>query len=421
MFHILAVLFGTQRLVSHRWVFLWMGLILFLLPLAIWLFVAYRGGDSLFGPRLGLFVLLFSAAICVALARSLLAQISKYRLVFWPVVPQVLFLFTLILLVIEILDGMTAVLTAPWGIFFGLALLFSGVLAFSGIFLGQRYDRFLLFAGIYNIAAGLVLLLPWPLLNTLDVDFIASIVLLRIALAFVVAFSYFGSRRCFNESDSLMKSGSICRDDSLINSKDVTLLFWLPYANLTRALKIPLIARYWMSLSRPSGMISVGHVVFQAGDSLYASIYPKINPIEGSHSRGLMSRLRRACNAQSDPIPGFWAMPSRDYECFGEPTYRLDFPLVNQDALLKRWSRYDNPPDYHLVRRNCALTSIELLESSLSGCFSDRPFFSTLIRLLFNVSFWEMVHAHDRAWSTLWSPGMALDYATAASSLVRRF
>ena len=168
-------------------------------------------------------------------------------------------------------------------------------------------------------------------------------------------------------------------------------------------------------------MISVGHVVFQVENSLYVSIYPQADPVEGRNSRGLLSRLRRACNAQSDLVPGFWAVPSHDHDRFGEPTYRLDFPLVNPDALRIRWSSYETTPGYHLVRRNCALTSIDLLESSLSGLLSDRPFLPTLIRLLINVSFWEMVHAHDRAWSTLWSPGMALDYATAASSLVRQF
>ena len=421
MLHVLEVLFGAELLSRLRWVFLAMGIGLLTFPALIMIYIIDTlEGESFLIPGLEHAVLLFSSIICIGLAHSLYKDIANFRSSLWAILPQLLFFLSLMMLTLTILWDMGAQWFSAWGGLFGATMILSGGLTLTGSFVKKNTDKAASFYGIFNIASGLVLVIPSPLSGKLNIDFIAAVVLIRVGITLLIAyFTYHPSSLANNKKTRIQKNSQAGLD---IQAQSIlTLWFWLPYGNLPQALRVPIISRYWIAMSSSSGVVSVGHVSFEVANRIYASIYPKHDPVEGRKGEGIVRRIIDSCNNQAKLISGFWADPEHDRIHRGTPTHRIDIPITNPSSLQSYWDQYSQTSDYHLVRRNCALTSISLLEASVSGVFRNRNFILTLLRLMVSFQFWNMVHAYFRAQSTLWSPGVALDYAHSAAYLVKQY
>lgn len=311
--------------------------------------------------------------------------------------------------------------TAAWGVLLGAALICSSALTLSGGFVRKGISNLGLFHGLYNLFAGILLVSPWPLPPEVSIDFIACVILVRISIGLISAPFLLSAGKEFLADRMTPNPGDFSQLATLKPTDVVSIFCWLPYENLPKALKLPLISRYWLAFSRQSGIVSVGHVVFQAGDGFYASIYPEKDPVEGTTGSGIVSRVQNSCDDQSHPVAGFWASPNHDVDRRGVPSYRIDVPVLNKTSMEAVWKAYSQCSSYHLVRRNCALSSVILFEATVSGVFASLPFYSTMLSLVFSFRFWEMVNAYNRAQYTIWSPGVALDYIEAAVSLAEPY
>lgn len=420
MLHVLEVLFGAELLSRRRWVFFVMGIGILILPVLIMIYIIDTlEGESFLIPGLQIAVLLFSSIICIGLAHSLYKDIVNFRSSLWAILPQLLFFLSLIMLALTLLWDTGAIWFSAWGVLFGATMILSGGLTLTGSFVKKNTDKAASFYGIFNIVSGVVLVIPSPLSGKLNIDFIASVVLIRVGVSLLIAyFTYRSSNLTGNRNSHFQKNLQAGLEDIQPESI-LTLWFWLPYENLPQAFRVPIISRYWIAMSSSSGVVSVGHVSCEVANQIYASIYPMHDPVEGRKGDGIVRRIIDSCSNKAKLISGFWADPEHDRIHRGTPTHRIDIPITNPSSLKSCWNQYSQISDYHLVRRNCAFTSILLLEASISGVFRHKNFLPTLLRLMVNFQFWNMVHAYIRAQSTLWSPGVALDYAHSAAQLVK--
>ena len=77
------------------------------------------------------------------------------------------------------------------------------------------------------------------------------------------------------------------------------------------------------------------------------------------------------------------------------------------------WSRYREDDTYNFTHRNCANAVMQAIDAAMEGVFANKPFWQTLLRLLFHPDMWLAGSVRVRAESLAWSPGLVLDYVRA--------
>ena len=56
---------------------------------------------------------------------------------------------------------------------------------------------------------------------------------------------------------------------------------------------------------------------------------------------------------------------------------------------------------------------VEAIDAAVEGVFAGKPFWRTLLRLMFHPDMWLASSVRVRAESIAWTPGLTLDYASA--------
>ena len=92
---------------------------------------------------------------------------------------------------------------------------------------------------------------------------------------------------------------------------------------------------------------------------------------------------------------------ARDAGLTGELCDPQRFVVARQDAT------------YNFTHRNCSSAVARALDAALEGSFADKPFWPTLLRLLFTIGLWHAGQVRVRADALAWTPGFVQDYASA--------
>jgi uncharacterized membrane protein HdeD (DUF308 family) len=163
------------------------------------------------------------------------------------------------------------------------------------------------------------------------------------------------------------------------------------------------------------GVISTGHAALQVADEIYISHYPA-KEIERSPDQ-FMRTLRAT---RDNDIPGLF-QPSYAEEAAGwcESTEKVQFDEYDLQRLRAFWSGYRQDNTYNLTDRNCSSTVTHALETALEGLVGRRPHpWWTFFRMLHSPELWIAAELYERADTSAWTPGLALDYARALHSVV---
>ena len=147
----------------------------------------------------------------------------------------------------------------------------------------------------------------------------------------------------------------------------------------------------------------------ECGSSLYISHHPLV-PLRVAQSD---FKLRVRATSDNDG-PGFWSASYQNELSTGDPsTVRIRFRVFNRDYLHSFWSAYRQDATYNLTHRNCSVAVVEAIDAGVEGVFADKPFWRTLLRLAFHPDMWLAGSVRVRADSIAWTPGLAMDYASA--------
>ena len=88
---------------------------------------------------------------------------------------------------------------------------------------------------------------------------------------------------------------------------------------------------------------------------------------------------------------------------------RIKRPVIERYIVaLSRQGNTDN-----FTHRNGSSVVVQAVDAALEGVFADKPFWRTLLRLMFLPDMWLAGSVRVRAQSLAWSPGLALDYISA--------
>ncbi len=95
-----------------------------------------------------------------------------------------------------------------------------------------------------------------------------------------------------------------------------------------------------------------------------------------------------------------------------ESTEQVRFSEYNLERLRAFWAAYGADTTYNLTNRNCSSTVVHALETALEGALGQRGGgWFAFARVLLSPETWVAAELYRRAASMAWTPGLALDYA----------
>ncbi|MES2413086.1 MAG: DUF308 domain-containing protein [Pseudomonadota bacterium] len=409
MFRLALILFGGDALVKRWRVFLAAGL-LTMLAAALLLLDLIDGVANVATWTLGLF-LLVQGLVEIAVGASHTGTRRRF----------------------EILRGVAMVVVAslildfPWDNALTSSVLFAGAFFFNGLLriassLLVRYPRWRVsnLIGWAYLVMAVLLLAQWPLPSELNVSFCLGIAL--IAGGYVLtrgawrlrrlpqgarlsAIDIYQRRRDTAPGLPAEAAGSFSPS---AEPQTMVVHVWSAAGIAGERIRLPLIDRYIFALSR-KGSVSTGHVALECGDGLYISHHPRVRL--NITRENVVNQVRATSN---NDHPGMW-LPS--YEGEAKDTRpsnaRVHFRVFNRAYLEFFWRTYQADNTYNLTSRNCSVAVTEALDAAVEGVFADRPFWRTLLRLAVHPDMWLAGSVRVRAESIAWTPGLALDYASA--------
>ena len=187
---------------------------------------------------------------------------------------------------------------------------------------------------------------------------------------------------------------------------------WTAVGSIEERIRLPLIERYIVALSRKGGAVS-GHTALECGPGLYISHHPR-------------DRLRINANnvmqeARASPEnnrPGHWGLSYTEEAAASRPsTLQIRFRVYNPAYLQAFWSSYREDKTYNFTHRNCSSVVVQAIDAAVEGVFADKPFWPTVLRMLFHPDMWLAGSVRVLAEALAWSPGLVLDYASAVRSI----
>ena len=316
------------------------------------------------------------------------------------------------------------VLDFPWdnaitaGALFSAAFIFNGVLRIVSSLLirypGWR-QSFALGLGYLVMAA--LLLTRWPLPNTLNVSFCVGLALLATAWVLLR-----GSLRLKRLPPGLGLASmelyhrqrypaAAAQPDlaacSALPMHSMVVHVWTAVASTKDRIKLPIIERYIVALSR-QGNASSGHAALECGP-IYISHHPRerlrINA---------QNVLQEARATPENNRLGRWGDSYAQEEAKGRPsTVQVRFRQYSPYYLQAFWDSYRQDDTYNFTHRNCSSVVVHAVDAALEGVFADKPFWRTLLLLTLHPDMWLASSVRVRAESLAWSPGLLLDYVQA--------
>lgn len=332
----------------------------------------------------------------------------------------------------EMLRGVAMVIVAslvldfPWdnaltaGVLFAAAFFFNGVLRIASSLL-VRYPRWHLsnLIGWGYLLMALLLVTEWPLRPEMNVPFCLGVALL--AGGYVLARGAWRLRR-------LPRGSRLAAIDIYRRRRDagakrpaprsvvantasphaLVVHVWTATGLADERVRMPLIDRYLFALSR-KGSVTTGHVALSCGEDLYISHHPRIRL--NITQQNVVEQVRAT---SSNDHPGMWLPAYAQEAAATRPaTVNIRFRVFNLAYLQAFWDDYQTDDTYNLTSRNCSVAVTEAIDAAVEGVFADRPFWRTLLRLAVHPDMWLAGSVRVRAESIAWTPGLALDYASA--------
>jgi hypothetical protein len=173
-------------------------------------------------------------------------------------------------------------------------------------------------------------------------------------------------------------------------------------------IKLPIIERYIVALSR-KGNASSGHAALECGPALYINHHPRYRLRINAQNV-----LQEARATPENNRAGHWGSSYLEEEAKGRPsTVKIRFRIYSPFYLQAFWDGYRQDDTYNFTHRNCSSVVVQAVDAAMEGVFADKPFWRTLLRLMFHPDMWLAGSARVRAESLAWSPGLALDCISA--------
>ena len=318
------------------------------------------------------------------------------------------------------------VLDFPWnnaitaGVLFATAFTLNGLIriAFSLLVRPPAWRLSLAVAGVYLLMA-VLLLTHWPLRDALNVSFCIGIGLLAVGFrlargAWRLKSLPLGSRLAAIELYRQRRSSEQHAPRLVLppvlagHQEPMMVHIWLAVNKVPDRIRMPFFEHYIVAFSRKGGA-SAGHASMACGDDLYISHHPLV-PLRVAQSD---FRLRVRATTDNDG-PGFWsASYQQEVSASCPSSVRIRFRVFNRDYLHSFWSAYQQDATYNLTHRNCSVAVVEAIDAAVEGVFAGKPFWRTLLRLVVHPDMWLAGSVRVRAESIAWTPGLALDYASA--------
>ena len=317
------------------------------------------------------------------------------------------------------------ILDFPWnnsitaGVLFSAAFIFNGLLRIGSSWL-IRYPswRQSCVLGFAYLAMAALLLTRWPLPDALNVSFCVGLGLL--ATGWVLVRGGLKLRRLppgsglasieLYHNQRYLASATTPEPVALKASPAAPLVVhvWTAVDSTEDRIKLPIIERYIVALSR-KGNASSGHAALECGPDLYISHHPRdrlrINA---------QNVLQEARATPENNRPGHWGSSYVEEQAKSRPsTVKVRFRVYSPYYLQAFWAGYRQDDTYNFTNRNCSSVVVQAVDAAMEGVFADKPFWRTLLRLMFHPDMWLAGSVRVRAESLAWSPGLALDYISA--------
>jgi hypothetical protein len=317
------------------------------------------------------------------------------------------------------------VLDFPWDNSITAGALFSAVFIFNGLLrIGSscliRYPAWRQSCALgfaYLVMAGL-LLTNWPLRDALNVSFCVGLALLATGWVMVrgglrlkrlppgsdlASIEVYDNRRYLPLT---VKPDPVAGKTA--PGTPMVVHVWTAVDATVDRIKLPIIERYIVALSR-KGNASSGHAALECGPALYINHHPRdrlrINA---------QNVLQEARATPENNRAGHWGSSYLEEEAKGRPsTVKIRFRIYSPFYLQAFWDGYRQDDTYNFTHRNCSSVVVQAVDAAMEGVFADKPFWRTLLRLMFHPDMWLAGSARVRAESLAWSPGLALDYISA--------
>ena len=317
------------------------------------------------------------------------------------------------------------VLDFPWdnsitaGALFAAAFIFNGMLRIGSSWLIRypAWRRSCMLGCVYLVMAAL-LLTRWPLPDALNVSFCVGLALLTTAWVLVRG----GWKLRSLPPGSALASIELYHHQRYLTShanpdpgashappaEPMIVHVWTAVAATADRIKLPVIERYIVALSR-TGNASSGHTALECGPGLYISHHPRerlrINA---------QNALQQARATPENNRPGHWGDSYVAEETKTRPsTVKIRFRVYSPYYLQTFWDGYRQDDTYNFTHRNCSSVVVQAVDAALEGVFADKPFWRTMLRLMFHPDMWLAGSVRVRAESLAWSPGLVLDYVSA--------
>jgi uncharacterized membrane protein HdeD (DUF308 family) len=318
------------------------------------------------------------------------------------------------------------VLDFPWdnaltaGLLFAVAFFFNGVLRIASSLL-VRYPRWRLsnLIGWGYLLMAWLLITDWPLRPEMNVPFCLGLALL--AGGYLLARGAWRLRRLprgsrlaaieiYRRRRDIAETSATPRPAvaGAGNPHAMVVHVWTATGLADERVRMPLIDRYLFALSR-KGSVTTGHVALSCGDGLYISHHPRVRL--NITQQNVVDQVRAG---STNDHPGMW-LPSYVQEASDTrpATINISFRVFNLSYLQAFWDEYQQDDTYNLTSRNCSVAVTEAVDAAVEGVFADKPFWRTLLRLAVHPDMWLAGSVRVRAESIAWTPGLALDYASA--------
>ena len=324
------------------------------------------------------------------------------------------------------LTGASLVLDFPWdnaitsGAIFGVAFLLNGLFRLVACWLVRhpRWRLSALLGGGYVIAA-LLLLTSWPLPDDRNVSFCLGVALL--AAGAMLMRGALQLRRLppgtrvgqlgLLQSSPMAEPPSALADAVLPAGPraPLTVHVWTAATATDDRIRLPVIERYVVALSRKGHAYS-GHAALECRPGcVYISHHPR-----GRLRIDASNALQQVRATSENNRPGRWGDSYGEEAAAGRPsTLKVRFHRYNARHLQSFWQQYRQDDTYNFTHRNCSSAVARALDAALEGSFADKPFWPTLLRLLFTIDLWHAGRVRVRADALAWTPGFVQDYASA--------
>lgn len=314
------------------------------------------------------------------------------------------------------------------GVLFGAAFLLNGLLRIGGsLLIRYRNWRLSCLLGAGYLVMTLLLLTSWPLPDASNVSFCLGLallanggVLVRAALKLrrVPADTLLAAIRLYEQPShsvpqALPVSPAFAQPAAGASRLEPLVVhIWTPVDSVEDRIRLPVIERYIVALSRKGRAVS-GHAALECGPDLYISHHPRDRLSIGVHNA-----LQEARATPENNRPGRWGHSYNEEAARSRPsTLQIRFRVYNAGCLQVFWNAYRRDDTYNFTHRNCSTVVVQAIDAAMEGVFADKPFWSTLLRMLLHPDMWLAGSVRSRADALAWSPGLVLDYVSAIRSI----